>query len=79
MPFFQQIVPTVDTVRYQFLITTLIHFKSPVLLVGPVGTGKTSVAENTVNRLSTDTYSILTVSLSAQVRYFNMYIRNKVE
>ena len=37
------------------------------MLVGPVGTGKTSVAENTLTKLDTKTYSVLTVNMSAQV------------
>jgi sigma54-dependent transcription regulator len=46
-PFFRLIVPTVDTVRYEFIVSTLIKSFNPVLLVGPVGTGKTSVANTT--------------------------------
>ena len=45
MPFYKIMVPTVDSVRYDFLLQTLINAKRPVLLTGPVGTGKTSVAQ----------------------------------
>ena len=38
------------------------------MLVGPVGTGKTSVAENTLSKLDAKSYSVLTVNMSAQVR-----------
>ena len=62
-------VPTVDTVRYQYLTQTLIKNLCPVMLVGPVGTGKTSVAENTLAKLDPKTYSVLTVNMSAQVSY----------
>ena len=66
-------VPTVDTVRYQYLTQHLIKALNPVMLVGPVGTGKTSVAENTLSKLDAKTYSVLTVNMSAQV---NLLLKN---
>ena len=67
VPFFKMIVPTVDTVRYQYLTEALIGAQHPVMLVGPVGTGKTSVAESVVTKMDPKKYSILTVNMSAQV------------
>ena len=61
-------VPTVDTVRYGFLTSKLVRNNHPVLLVGPVGTGKTSVAINVCDKLDSKSYNILTVNMSAQVR-----------
>lgn len=40
LPFYKIIVPTVDTVRYQNLVGTLLSNNFPSLLIGPVGTGK---------------------------------------
>ena len=60
-------VPTVDTVRYQYLTEHLIKALHPVMLVGPVGTGKTSVVENTLSKLDAKAYSVLSVNMSAQV------------
>ena len=60
-------VPTVDTVRYDFLVHNLVLVGEPVLLVGPVGTGKTSVAQTALQKLDATTFSILTINLSAQV------------
>lgn len=87
MPFFKLIVPTVDTVRYQYLVTALVRSFNPVMVVGPVGTGKTSMVENTLTKLDPKVYSFLTVNMSAQVcqhvstgtltcplRYVNMYV-----
>ena len=37
------------------------------MLVGPVGTGKTSVAEDVLNRLDPAKYSLLVLNMSAQV------------
>jgi len=61
------IVPTVDTVRYQFLVSTLIKSFNPVLLVGPVGTGKTSVANTTLSEVDAKIYGVLAVNMSSQV------------
>jgi len=61
------IVPTVDTIRYQYLIRHLLLNKHQVLLVGAVGTGKTTVAENVLKKLDADIYNILIVHMSAQV------------
>lgn len=67
MPFYKIIVPTVDTVRYQYLVSTLIDSFNPVLLVGPVGTGKTSVANKTLRKSDQKSNSVLTINMSAHV------------
>ena len=51
LPFYRIIVPTVDTVRYNFLVSTLVDNFHPVMLVGPVGTGKTSVVSEVLNKV----------------------------
>ena len=61
-------VPTVDTVRYDFLVYNLLQAKRPVLLTGPVGTGKTSLAQKVLQRLDPKMYSLLVINMSAQVR-----------
>ena len=66
-PFYKIMVPTVDTLRYDFLVHNLLSFGRPVLLVGPVGTGKTSVAQGVLQKLDPLKYNILTINLSAQV------------
>ncbi len=60
-------VPTVDTVRYEYLIRNLLLNKHQVLLVGSVGTGKTTVAENVLSKLDSNIYNILIIHMSAQV------------
>ncbi|VEL30484.1 unnamed protein product [Protopolystoma xenopodis] len=60
-------VPTVDTVRYNFLVDILVQRFNPVLLVGPVGTGKTSVATSTFSSLDPNAWSHLIINMSAQV------------
>ncbi|XP_059156869.1 dynein axonemal heavy chain 2-like isoform X2 [Physella acuta] len=66
VPFFKLIVPTVDTIRYQFLCSALISTQNPVLLVGSVGTGKTSVIESTLSKFDKSEFSVLSVNMSAQ-------------
>lgn len=60
-------VPTVDTLRYDFLVYNLILSGQPVLMVGPVGTGKTSVAQGVLQKVDPLQFNILTINLSAQV------------
>lgn len=60
-------VPTVDTVRYNYLVSTLVANQNPVLLVGPVGTGKTSIAQSVLQSLPSSQWSVLIVNMSAQV------------
>lgn len=64
------IVPTVDTIRYEYLIRNLLLNKHQVLLVGAVGIGKTTVAENVLSKLDLDVYNSLTIHMSAQVDLF---------
>ena len=66
-PFYKITVPTVDTLRYDFLVHSLILVERPVLMVGPVGTGKTSVAQGVLQKLDPGVFNLLTVNLSAQV------------
>ncbi|ESN99369.1 hypothetical protein HELRODRAFT_67352 [Helobdella robusta] len=65
LPFHHIIVPTVDTIRYAYLIESLISINHPVLLVGPAGTGKSSIIKDVINRLDFNIYSHLIVNLSA--------------
>lgn len=67
-PFYKILVPTVDTVRYNYLVNTLVAAQSPVLITGPVGTGKTSVAQDVLFNLDKEYWSFLIINMSAQVR-----------
>lgn len=74
-PFFKITVPTIDTVRYQYIVSALLAESYPVLLTGPVGTGKTSTAQSVLSGLDPSRYTVLNVNLSAQVNeIYNKYI-----
>ncbi|TKS69390.1 Dynein heavy chain 2, axonemal [Collichthys lucidus] len=70
-PFYKIMVPTVDTVRYSFLVKALVMGQYPVLLTGPVGTGKTSVAQSVLHGLD-KTWTALTVNMSSQTTSNNL-------
>ncbi|KAG5894356.1 hypothetical protein JTB14_031917 [Gonioctena quinquepunctata] len=80
-PFYKIIVPTVDTVRYQFLIDSLLTNGHPVLLTGPVGTGKTSIAQLALGDLDSEKYNVLNINMSAQTSSQNVQdaVESRVE
>uniref|UniRef100_A0A4W6ECP9 Dynein axonemal heavy chain 2 n=1 Tax=Lates calcarifer TaxID=8187 RepID=A0A4W6ECP9_LATCA len=70
-PFYKIMVPTVDTVRYNFLVKALVLGQYPVLLSGPVGTGKTSVAQSVLQGLD-NKWTALTINMSSQTTSNNI-------
>lgn len=81
MPFYKIIVPTVDTVRYEYLVSTLLKHGYPTLMVGPVGTGKTSAAQSVLEGIDSTRYTLLCVNMSAQTSSQNLQdmIESRVE
>ncbi|KAL3313636.1 Dynein heavy chain 2, axonemal [Cichlidogyrus casuarinus] len=71
-PFYRIIVPTVDTIRYNYLVMNLVASYHPVLLVGPVGTGKTSIIQNCLDQLDKYVWSSLSINMSAQTSSSNV-------
>eukprot|EP00026_Physarum_polycephalum_P000043 Phypoly_transcript_00043.p1 GENE.Phypoly_transcript_00043~~Phypoly_transcript_00043.p1 ORF type:complete len:2765 (+),score=358.08 Phypoly_transcript_00043:606-8297(+) len=66
LPFSQLIVPTMDSVRYQFVLNLLMRNGKNVLCVGPTGTGKTvSIMDTLLNSMPAK-YSSVVLSFSAQ-------------
>lgn len=50
--YFQMVVPTVDTVRFSYLMSTLIAVDKPVFVTGVTGTGKTIVVQTLLKSLA---------------------------
>uniref|UniRef100_A0A4W2DJL5 Dynein axonemal heavy chain 12 n=1 Tax=Bos indicus x Bos taurus TaxID=30522 RepID=A0A4W2DJL5_BOBOX len=61
------IVPTMDTIRYTFLMDLSITYAKPLLFVGPTGTGKSVyVKDKLMNHLEKDLYFPFYVNFSAR-------------
>ncbi|XP_069499778.1 dynein axonemal heavy chain 12 [Ambystoma mexicanum] len=61
------IVPTMDTVRYTFLMELCIKYAKPLLLVGTTGTGKSAyVKDKLMNNLDKDSFLPFFVNFSAR-------------
>lgn len=72
LPYHKQIVPTIDTVRYQYLITQLVKYRMQLVLVGTTGTGKSLVAKQVMRHLNTETYVTTELNFSAQTSAKNV-------
>lgn len=66
IPFYKIFVPTVDTIRNEFVLRSLIRSKKPVLLVGDVGTGKTSLIQTVLASNDDKNSTLLLINSSAQ-------------
>ncbi|CDS41066.1 dynein heavy chain [Echinococcus multilocularis] len=80
-PFYKILVPTVDTIRYNYLVNALVSGRSPVLITGPVGTGKTSIAQDVLFNLDKESWTYLIINMSAQTSSNNVQdiIESRVE
>ncbi|XP_053705138.1 dynein axonemal heavy chain 12-like isoform X1 [Synchiropus splendidus] len=61
------IVPTIDTVRYTYLMDLCLTYAVPILFVGPTGTGKSVyVKEKLMNNLDRELYIPFFINFSAR-------------
>lgn len=70
------IVPTLDSVRYMWLLEQLIVHDFHVLCVGPTGTGKTLSVADKLMRGMPEKYSPVFFGFSAQTSYVLALIRS---
>ncbi|KAG5888365.1 hypothetical protein JTB14_033502 [Gonioctena quinquepunctata] len=71
IPFFETLVPTVDTVRFGYIMERLMNVNYPVFLTGDTGVGKSVVAKDVLNRLyETNLFVPATINFSAQTSSF---------
>ncbi len=71
MPFFEMLVPTVDTVRFSYMLATLLDVERPSLFVGQSGTGKSVIVEDCLVRLQDQKGWVpFTINFSAQTSSF---------
>ncbi|CAH8499452.1 unnamed protein product [Schistosoma intercalatum] len=81
VPFHKILVPTADTIRYNFLLDCTVKQKYPALLVGSVGTGKTSLALDLLRNLDSTQWINLIINMSSQTTSNNVQdiIEGRVE
>ncbi|KAJ1537343.1 Dynein heavy chain 2, axonemal, partial [Nowakowskiella sp. JEL0078] len=65
IPFYKIFVPTIDSVRNEFVVKALINKRNPLLMVGEVGTGKTSLIHNVLFNPD-EAKNVLLINMSAQ-------------
>lgn len=61
-----------DTIRYEYIVSALLANQFPILLTGPVGTGKTNTAQSVLSMLGQDKYTLLNINMSAQTSSINV-------
>ncbi|XP_077287714.1 dynein heavy chain at 62B [Arctopsyche grandis] len=62
----QMLIPTVETVKYTFLLELHIRHNTPMLLFGPTGTGKTFyVQKYIINQLSLEKYTPIMITFTS--------------
>jgi len=64
--FSEILVPTVDTVRYSWLLNKVMGLKKPGLFCGESGTAKTVTVQSTFKKLDPDKYQFLNINFSSR-------------
>lgn len=59
-------IPTLDTIRQNYLIHLLLSKKQPILLVGSKGCGKTLNINNLFETMNKNDFSFLNINMTAQ-------------
>lgn len=78
-PFYKILVPTVDTVRYSWVVTQLLVAHKEILIVGDSGVGKTFIMQEAVSKLSDMLVSKINFSAQTSSGRVQFIIEGKVE
>ncbi len=65
-PYYDIVVPTIDTVRYTWLLDLITTHKKPILFVGDVGTSKTVTINSFIRQLNPDNNLVLGMNFSSR-------------
>jgi dynein heavy chain len=66
VPYFDLLVPTIDTVRFGFLLEQLVKINKSVLFTGTTGVGKSVIAKAQLNTMIAQDFVPIAVNFSAQ-------------
>jgi dynein heavy chain len=64
-PFFNIFVPTIDTIKYTYILQTLVSHNFNVLITGNSGVGKSNVINRYISSLDQDSYLTKNLNFSA--------------
>jgi dynein heavy chain len=59
-------VPTVDTLKFTFILNLMVSNKFPVIFVGESGTAKSVIISNYLSSLKSDDYMKLNINFSSR-------------
>ena len=82
MPFSSIYVPTIDSLRYSFILETLLNLRENVYVTGETGTGKTAIIQNIIKKFnSTEEWTFIRMNFSAQTssKEIQSGLENKLE
>eukprot|EP00002_Diphylleia_rotans_P015940 TRINITY_DN308_c0_g1_i6.p1 TRINITY_DN308_c0_g1~~TRINITY_DN308_c0_g1_i6.p1 ORF type:complete len:4231 (+),score=876.63 TRINITY_DN308_c0_g1_i6:183-12875(+) len=65
-PFHEIIVPTLDTVRFSYLLDLHLLNHIPIIFAGPTGTGKTIIIQNKITDMDSEKYTSILMQFSGQ-------------
>ncbi len=64
--FFDILVPTVDTVKYTYIMKLLLQAGKPVFIAGVSGVGKTLLIEKLLGQMKNNNFTTISLNFSAQ-------------
>ena len=82
MPFSSIYIPTIDSLRYSFILETLLNLRGNVYVTGETGTGKTAIIQNIIKKLNdTEEWTFIRMNFSAQTssKEIQSGLENKLE